>query len=110
MSCNIPVSKLMAKGVCEKELAPTGWKVNTLSWTWRLNDTLAGGGPVVFDDGYHKFSLFIDLVGGVEKVVAWIDETPILGGVCQDCPAVIMWKYRGKKVYGVWDITSSEGL
>lgn len=110
MSCNIPASKLMAKGVCEKELAPTGWKVNTLSWTWRLNDTLAGGGPVVFDDGYHKFSLFIDLVGGVEKVVAWIDETPILGGVCQDCPAVIMWKYRGKKVYGAWDITSSEGL
>lgn len=108
-SCNIPASKIRGKGVCE-ELPPTGWKVNTLSWTWRLNDTLSGGGPVVFDDGYHKLSLFIDLAGSVEKVVAWIDETPILGGVCQDCPAVVMWKYKDKKVYGVWDITSSDGL
>ncbi len=110
MSCNTPASKLRAKGVCEEKLDPTGWKVDTLSWSWRLNDSLSGGGPVVFDDGYHKFSLFIDLLGGVEKVVAWIDETKILGGVCQDCPAVVMWKYADKKVYGVWDITSSESL
>ncbi len=109
-SCNTPASKLRAKGVCQEELEPTGWKVDTLSWSWRLNDTLSGGGPVVFDDGYHKFSLFIDLLGGVEKVVAWIDETRILGGVCQDCPAVVMWKYLDKKIYGVWDITSSEEL
>lgn len=113
LSCNTPASKMRAKGqgVCEEDkLAPTGWKVDTLSWSWRLNDTLSGGGPVVFDDGYHKFSLFIDLLGGIEKVVAWIDESKILGGVCQDCPAVVMWKYSDKKVYGVWDITSSEGL
>ncbi|HOO23387.1 MAG TPA: Gfo/Idh/MocA family oxidoreductase [Clostridia bacterium] len=111
LSCNIPASKIMSKGAnAENELEPTGWKVNTLSWTWRLNDTLAGGGPVVFDDGYHKFSLFLDIGGSVEKVKAWIDETPILGGCCQDCPAVVMWKYRDKKVYGVWDITSSDSL
>lgn len=114
LSCNAPASKLRAKGLGVKadecNLEPTGWKVDTLSWTWRLNDSLSGGGPVVFDDGYHKFSLFVDLLGGVEKVAAWIDESKILGGVCQDCPAVIMWKYADKKLYGVWDITSSEGL
>jgi predicted dehydrogenase len=91
---------------CER----TGWKVDASSWLWRLNDTLCGGGPVVFDDGYHKFSLFIDLVGDVEKVNAWIDETPALPGVMQDLPAVIMWKYAGKKVYGVWDVTSAPNL
>lgn len=114
LSCNTPASKIRAKklGIIDGEdaLAPTGWKVDTLSWSWRLNDTLSGGGPVVFDDGYHKFSLFIDLVGSVEKVVAWIDESRILGGVCQDCPAVVMWKYSDKKIYGVWDITSSDEL
>jgi len=91
---------------CER----TGWKVDPSSWLWRLNDTLCGGGPVVFDDGYHKFSLFIDLLGGVEKVCAWIDETPALPGLMQDVPAVIMWKYAGKKVYGVWDVTSAPEL
>lgn len=114
LSRNVPAYKVRAKsfGVDADEcgLDPTGWKINTLSWTWRLNDSLSGGGPLVFDDGYHKFSLFVDLLGSVEKVVAWIDETKIVGAVCQDCPAVMMWKYADKKLYGVWDITSSEGL
>lgn len=112
LSLNAPMSNKRAKelGVDPESLPETGWKVDTLSWTWRLNDTLSGGGPVVFDDGYHKFSMFIDLLGSVDKVVAWIDETKIVGAVCQDCPAVMMWKYLDKKVYGVWDITSSEGL
>ncbi|PKM38923.1 MAG: hypothetical protein CVV04_13390 [Firmicutes bacterium HGW-Firmicutes-9] len=85
----------------------TGWKVDISSWLWRLNGSLCGGGPAVFDDGYHKFSLFLDLLGTVEKVTAWIDETPVIPGVNQDLPAVIMWKYADKKVYGVWDITSA---
>lgn len=113
LSHNTPASKIRAKSAGikdEDELEVTGWKVDTLSWTWRLNDTLSGGGPMVFDDGYHKFSIFIDLLGGIEKVTAWIDEIKILGGVCQDCPAVIMWKYNDKKLYGVWDITSSDAL
>ncbi|MGI6213920.1 MAG: Gfo/Idh/MocA family protein [Christensenellales bacterium] len=114
LSRNTPACKIRAKahGITPEKcgLELTGWKVDTLSWTWRLNDSLSGGGPVVFDDGYHKFSLFMDLLGDVEKVVAWIEESKILAGVCQDCPAVIMWKYRDKKLFGVWDITSSEGL
>lgn len=88
----------------------TGWKVDISSWLWRLNGSLCGGGPAVFDDGYHKFSLFLDLLGTVEKVTAWIDETPVIPGVNQDLPAVIMWKYADKKVYGVWDITSAPDM
>lgn len=110
-SINAPASKIRSKSVDGAENLPeTGWKVNTLSWMWRLNDTLAGGGPLVFDDGYHKFSLFYDLFGAVEKVFAWIDETPIAGGITQDCPAVVTWKYADKKLYGVWDITSSDEM
>jgi len=93
-----------------KDCERTGWKVDPSSWLWRLNDTLCGGGPAVFDDGYHKFSLFVDLLGEVEKVCAWIDETPALPGLMQDVPSVIMWKYAGKKVYGVWDTTSAPEL
>jgi|AGTN01.3.fsa_nt_gi Predicted dehydrogenases and related proteins len=114
LSNNAPACKARAKSLgvdpetCGLDL--TGWKVDTLSWTWRLNDTLSGGGPVVFDDGYHKFSLFVDVLGEAEKVFAWIDETKVLAGLTQDAPAVVVWKYKDKKVYGVWDITSSEGL
>ncbi len=110
-SINVPAAKIRAKSVDgADELPKTGWRVDPLSWVWRLNDTLAGGGPLVFDDGYHKFSLFYDLFGAVEKVNAWIDQTTVVGGITQDCPAVIMWKYQDKKLYGVWDITSSEEM
>jgi predicted dehydrogenase len=88
----------------------TGWEVGVKSWMWRLNDTLAGGGPTVFDDGYHKFSIAMYLLGDVEKVMAWIDETPVLPGVYNDSPAVVMWKYKDRKLYGVWDITGSDKM
>ncbi|MCL2782973.1 MAG: Gfo/Idh/MocA family oxidoreductase [Propionibacteriaceae bacterium] len=88
----------------------TGWDVNIKSWVWRLNDTLSGGGPTVFDDGYHKFSTIMYLLGDVEKVTAWIDETPVVPGIYNDCPAVVMWKHKGRKLYGVWDIMSSDKM
>jgi predicted dehydrogenase len=80
-----------------KDCERTGWKVDPSSWLWRLNDTLCGGGPAVFDDGYHKFSLFVDLLGEVEKVCAWIDETPALPGLMQDVPSVSCGNTRAKK-------------
>lgn len=108
---NLPAAKIRAKSVeGEDKLPQTGWKIDPTSWTWRLNDTLSGGGPLVFDDGYHKFSLFYDLFGKVEKVNAMIDETSVIGAITQDCPAVIMWKYADKKLYGIWDITSSDEM
>jgi predicted dehydrogenase len=111
-SANAPAARKRAikAGVDPDVLKPTGWKVDTLSWTWRLNDTLSGGGPVVFDDGYHKFSVFVDLLGDVEKVSAWIDYTPVFANLCQDSPAVVMWKHRDRKLYGVWDITCAEDM
>ncbi|MGI6702301.1 MAG: Gfo/Idh/MocA family protein [Christensenellales bacterium] len=111
-SLNAPGSKLRAKaaGIDIGNLKPTGWKVDTLSWTWRLNDTLSGGGPVIFDDGYHKFSTIMYLLGDVEKVNAWIDYTSVIPGVYQDSPATIMWKHKNSKVYGVFDVTSSQDM
>lgn len=88
-------------------LSETGWKVDSASWLWRLNDTLAGGGPLVFDDGYHKFSVIMQMMGDVEKVSAWIDCSPVLPGVYQDCPAMIMWKHKDGRRYGVMDIVDS---
>jgi len=106
-SKNIPsaVRKEMPAGVGE-----TGWEVEGKSWTWRFNDDLSGGGPLVFDDGQHKFSIILYMLGDVEKVVAWIDKTAVVPGVYTDAPAVIMWKHKDKKLYGTWDITDSEQM
>lgn len=92
------------------ELKETGWEIDTKSWLWRLNDTLAGGGPLVFDDGYHKFSIILHMLGEVEKVSAWIDSTQVLPGIYQDCPATIMWKHRNGKVYGIMEIVDSKDM
>jgi predicted dehydrogenase len=80
-----------------------GWVVPGEAWTWRFDPKLGGGGPVVFDDGYHKFSQAYDIGGEVEKVYAWIDHTFTV----VDAPAFIMWKYReGQRArYGAYDMT-----
>ncbi len=48
--------------------ADSSWKVPLSSWVWRLNEKQCGGGPLVFDHGYHLFSLGYYLGGPVEKV------------------------------------------
>lgn len=83
------------------------WKVPLSAWLWRFQEKLCGGGPLVFDHGYHLFSLAYYLGGPVEKVYAWIDKTPVkeAGGVVSiDAPAAIMFKYQSPRCIGVLDI------
>ena len=85
----------------------TSWKVPLSSWIWRFNEKLCGGGPLVFDHGYHLFSLGYYLGGPVEKVFAWIDQTPVkeAGGLVKiDAPAMIMFQYKSSHCYGQLDI------
>jgi predicted dehydrogenase len=85
----------------------TAWKVPLSAWLWRFNEKQCGGGPMVFDHGYHMFSLAYYLGGPVEKVYAWIDQTPVreAGGIVKiDAPAMIMFQYKSKHCYGQLDI------
>lgn len=87
--------------------ADTAWKVPLSAWAWRFNKKKSGGGPLVFDHGYHLFSIAIFLGGPVERVYAWIDETPVMqaaGLVKIDAPAVIMFQYAAARRYGVFDV------
>lgn len=89
----------------------TGWKVPLDAWRWRGNTKKCGGGPLVFDDGYHKFSVARYLMGDIEKVKAWIDHTDVVKGLfAEDAPAMIMWKYKNAKKYGIMDVTYSKDL
>jgi predicted dehydrogenase len=85
----------------------SAWDVPLSSWLWRFNEKQCGGGPLVFDHGYHLFSLGYYLGGPVEKVYAWIDQTPVkeaAGIVKIDAPAMIMFQYKASQCYGQLDI------
>ncbi len=85
----------------------TAWKVPLSAWVWRFDESQCGGGPLVFDHGYHLFSLGYYLGGPVEKVFAWIDQTPVkeaAGMVKIDAPAMVMFQFKSAHCYGELDI------
>lgn len=81
----------------------TAWKIPLTAWLWRFNQKQSGGGPLVFDHGYHLFSLAYYLLGPVERVFAWIDKTPVVPGINVDAPAAILFKFKAPRCYGLLD-------
>jgi predicted dehydrogenase/putative sterol carrier protein len=73
-----------------------GWKVPDSAWAWRLKDFAAGMGLNTFDHGHHMWASAWYLLGEIDKVEAWVDETD---GIV-DSPAVVQWKYCAPKRYG----------
>lgn len=81
----------------------TGWQVPESSWAWRFNEEVSGGGELVFDHGYHLFSLARYLMGEVKRVCAWIDRSPDASGFSIDAPATVMFQFKSPLRYGVLD-------
>ena len=93
----------------------TEWKVPLSSWLWRINEAKCGGGPLIFDHGYHLFSLAYYLMGPVARVYAWMDKSPVGGGVPRrvaevDAPATIMFQFKSPRRYGVLDFTHTPSM
>jgi len=80
-----------------------GWEVPMEAWMWRFTPEQCGGGPTVWDDGYHKFSIARYFMGDIDRVYAWIESTELGPGLSLDSPAIIMWKYKSPGKMGVWD-------
>ncbi len=78
------------------------------AWIWRFNPDICGGGPLVFDDGHHKFSLAWFFMGLAEEVHAWIGETEIMPGLVLDSPAIISWKFPGNRYGSLETVFSPE--
>ncbi len=83
-----------------------GWKVPFSAWLWRLNEQTCGGGPNIFDDGYHKFSIAIYFLGDIRGVNAWVDRS---FGII-DAPALISWDYKDGTRVGFLDSTMSPNM
>ncbi len=85
--------------------AAGGWEVPLEAWAWRVDESTCGGGPFVFDDGYHKFSVALYLMGEVEKVFCWMEPLPLGEGRCVDAPSICIWKHRESGGFGSIDFT-----
>jgi predicted dehydrogenase len=96
---------LKAKELLEKGIIgePLNFRINTIavggpamrvdlkSLAWRRKFETCGGGPFIYDDGIHKFSMALWLMNQqrVEEVYAWIDYFSVV----RDIPSYIFWKY-----------------
>lgn len=87
-----------------------GWEVPAGSWAWRLDEELSGGGPIVFDHGYHVFSIAMYFLGAVSEVFAWINRTELGAGLVLDSPAVVMWRCEQAPRFGTWEASASADL
>jgi predicted dehydrogenase len=93
----------------------TEWNVPLTSWLWRINEDKCGGGPLIFDHGYHLFSLAYYLMGEVERVYAWMDRSPVGGIIARqiaevDAPATIMFQFKSPRRYGVLDFCHTPNM
>jgi predicted dehydrogenase len=80
-----------------------GWKVPLSAWLWRLTASRCGGGPVVFDHGYHLWSLARWIMGEPRRVVAWINRNMIVPTKSVDVPAVAMVEFARPNRHAVFD-------
>jgi predicted dehydrogenase len=76
---------------------------------WRYDSRKCGGGPMVFDDGHHKFALAWYLVGPARAVHSWVKWTEIEPGRWLDAPAVVSWEHESGAL-GCLEVTYSPGL
>ena len=85
-----------------------GWEVPARAAEWRFDLERNGGGPLVFDDGLHKFSIFWSMLGVADEVHAWIGSTPVEGGAL-DSPSVVSLRWASGAV-GALEVVNAPKL
>ena len=87
----------------------TAWEVPAATLAWRQDLERIGGGPLVLDDGHHKFALAWFFMGRAEEVHAWISHTTAPDGFVFDAPAMVSFRFPGNR-YGNLEIVYSPEL
>ncbi len=87
----------------------TAWDIPNDASDWRQNVVTSGGGPLVFDDGHHKFALAWLFMGQAEEIHAWISQTKASNNFLFDAPAIISFKFMENRI-GNLEIVYSPNL
>lgn len=88
--------------------SPNAWHVPPSAQAWRFDPAQNGGGPLVFDDGHHKFALAWYFMGQAEAVHAWIGATEVAPGAFLDAPSIISWKFAHGRIGALEVVYSPE--
>ena len=86
----------------------TAWDVPAAANAWRQDKGRSGGGPLVFDDGHHKFALAWHFMGNPEAVHAFIGDTEGPGGIRFDAQSMISFRFPGNRVGNLEVVYSRE--
>jgi len=86
----------------------TAWAVPPSADAWRQDPSQNGGGPLVFDDGHHKFALAWHFMGNPEEVHAFIGQTQRPDGFWFDAPAAVTFRFPGNRMGNLEVVYSPE--
>lgn len=86
----------------------TAWEVPAEANAWRQDMGHAGGGPLVFDDGHHKFALAWHFMGNPEEVHAFIGDCEGPGGIRFDAPSIVSFRFAGGRIGNLEVVYSAE--
>ena len=86
----------------------SAWDVPASANAWRQRKTQSGGGPLVFDDGHHKFALAWHFMGNPEEVHAFIGSTEAPDGTILDAQSMISFRFPGNRIGNLEIVYSPE--
>ena len=76
----------------------TAWEVPAGATRWRQNRAESGGGPLVFDDGHHKFALAWHFMGNPAEVHAFLGSTQTSDGQVLDAPSIVSFRFPDNRI------------
>ena len=87
----------------------TAWEVPESAIAWRQRPEQSGGGPLVFDDGHHKFALAWHFMGEPEEVHAFIGQTEATDHRARlDAPSIVSFRFPGGRIGNLEIVHSPE--
>ena len=86
----------------------TAWEIPRSADAWRQDKETSGGGPLVFDDGHHKFALAWYFMGNPEEVHSYIHHTQRKDGGFLDAPSLISFRFQNGKIGNLEVVYSPE--
>ncbi len=86
----------------------TAWEIPSSADAWRQDKETSGGGPLVFDDGHHKFALAWYFMGNPEEVHSYIHHTQRKDGGFLDAPSLISFRFQNGKIGNLEVVYSPE--
>ena len=86
----------------------TAWVVPASATAWRQERHRSGGGPLVFDDGHHKFALAWHFMGQATQVHAFIGDCEGPDGSRLDAQSMISFQFPNNRIGNIEIVYSPE--